>query len=81
LQRLITTCYKNQNPDLFSAHKSETTIYLIYDGDKNDNGAPDPAEIGIKALKGDGDFRSFECIELLKQGYCCNEKIRNPCQR
>ncbi|GAB6395590.1 MAG: modification methylase [Bacteroidales bacterium] len=24
LKRLITTCYKNQNPDLFSAHKSET---------------------------------------------------------
>ena len=24
-------------------------------------------EIGIKALNGDGDFRSEECIELLKQ--------------
>jgi hypothetical protein len=67
LKRLITTCYKNQNPDLFSAHKSETAIYLIYDGDKNDNRVPDPAEIGIKALKGDGDFRSPEGIELLKQ--------------
>ncbi|GAB6394537.1 MAG: putative adenine-specific methylase [Bacteroidales bacterium] len=67
LKRLITTCYKNQNPDLFSAHQSETAIYLIYDGDKNDNRVPDPAEIGIKPLKGDGDFRSPEGIELLKQ--------------
>ncbi|GAB6395100.1 MAG: putative adenine-specific methylase [Bacteroidales bacterium] len=67
LKRLITTCYKNQNPDLFSAHKSETAIYLIYDGDKNDNRVPDPAEIGIKPLKGDGDFRSPEGIKLLKQ--------------
>ncbi|GAB6395528.1 MAG: putative adenine-specific methylase [Bacteroidales bacterium] len=67
LKRLITTCYKNQNPDLFSAHKSETAVYLIYDGDKNDNRVPDPAEIGIKPLKGDGDFRSPEGIELLKQ--------------
>ncbi|GAB6394049.1 MAG: putative adenine-specific methylase [Bacteroidales bacterium] len=67
LKRLITTCYKNQNPDLFSAHQSETAIYLIYDGDKNDNRVPDPAEIGVKPLKGDGDFRSPEGIELLKQ--------------
>jgi hypothetical protein len=34
---------------------------------KTDNKVPDPNEIGIKKLKGDGDFRSKECIELLKQ--------------
>ena len=28
---------------------------------------PDPEEIGIFPLQGDGDFRSAECIELLKQ--------------
>ena len=28
---------------------------------------PDPEEIGIFPLKGDGDFRSAECIELLRQ--------------
>jgi len=67
LKKLITTCYKNQNPDLFSNHDSEKAIYLEYEGDKNANGVPDPAEIGIKHLKGDGDFRSQECIELLKQ--------------
>jgi hypothetical protein len=67
LKKLITTCYKNQNADLFSQHDTEKAIYLEYEGDKNGNNVPDPEEIGIKHLKGDGDFRSRECIELLKQ--------------
>lgn len=67
LKRLITTCYKNQDMDLFSQNNCEQAIYLIYDGDKNGNNIPDPEEIGIHPLKGDGDFRSKECIELLKQ--------------
>ena len=67
LKKLMTTCYKNQNADLFSEHKSEKAIYLEYNGDKNANKVPDPEEIGIQYLKGDGDFRSKECIELLKQ--------------
>ena len=67
LKRLITTCYKNQTPDLFSQHDSERAIWLEYTGDKNGNRVPDPEEIGIRALEGDGDFRSPECVELLKQ--------------
>jgi len=67
LKKLITTCYKNQDMDLFSRHDKEKAIYLEYEGDKNENNVPDPEEIGIKHLKGDGDFRSKECIELLKQ--------------
>ena len=67
LKRLITTCYKNQDADLFSQHQSEKAVYLIYEGDKNGNNIPDPEEIGIHPLKGDGDFRSRECIELLKE--------------
>lgn len=67
LKRLITTCYKNQNVDLFSQHDCEQAVYLIYDGDKNGNQVPDAEEIGVHPLKGDGDFRSRECIELLKQ--------------
>ena len=66
-KKLITTCYKNQQPDLFSKEDSEKGIYLEYSGDKNKNRVPDPDEIGIHELKGDGDFRSEECIELLKQ--------------
>jgi hypothetical protein len=67
LKKLITTCYKNQDMDLFSRNISEKAIYLEYEGDKNDNKVPDIEEIGKKHLKGDGDFRSKECIELLKQ--------------
>lgn len=67
LKKLITTCYKNQNVDLFSRNDSEQAIYLEYDGDKNHNNVPDPEEIGIRHLEGDGDFRSPESIELLKQ--------------
>ena len=52
---------------MFSEHKSEKAIYLEYTGDINHNNIPDSDEIGIKHLKGDGDFRSKECIELLKQ--------------
>jgi hypothetical protein len=67
LQRLITTCYKSRQPDLFSKNDSEKGIYLEYKGDKKGNRVPDPAEIGIHVLEGDGDFRSEECIGLLKQ--------------
>lgn len=67
LKKLITTCYKNQQMNLFSQNKSEKAIYLEYMGDKNQNNIPDPKEIGIKHLKDDGDFRSKECIDLLKQ--------------
>ena len=67
LKKLIATCYKNQNMDLFSRNDAEQAIYLEYDGDRNGNSVPDPNEIGVHALKGDGDFRSQECVELLKQ--------------
>ncbi len=67
LKRLITVCYKNQTPDLFSMNTCEQAIWLEYNGDRNGNNVPDPEEIGIRPLQGDGDFRSEECIELLKQ--------------
>ena len=67
LKKLIATCYKSQDADLFSQNKSEKAIYLEYTGDKNGNNVPDVEEIGIKHLKGDGDFRSKECIKLLKE--------------
>lgn len=67
LKRLITTCYKNQHADLFSEQKSDKAVYLIYDGDTNGNRLPDTEEIAVLQMQGDGDFRSEECVELLKQ--------------
>lgn len=60
LKKLITTCYKNQQVD------SEKAIKLEYTGGAPYS-LPTPDDIGITALKGDGDFRSQECIDILKE--------------
>ena len=90
LKKLLTTCYKNQNPDLFNQNDFEKAISLEYKRDKKDNLIPYPdymkkllsktypnnkdennvidlEEIGVKELDENGDFRSQECIELLKE--------------
>ncbi len=67
LKRLIATCYKSQDKDLFSQGNSEKAICQIYEGDKNGNMQIDDDEVGVFELNGDGDFRSEECIELLKE--------------
>ena len=67
LKKLITTCYRNQNPDLFSQHDIDRAILLEYNGFREGELVPRPEDIGIKQLDGDGDFRSDECINILKQ--------------
>ena len=67
LKKLISTCYKNRNMDLFSQHDVEKAVALIYEGDKDGNKIPSKEEIDLIKLEGDGDFRSRECIEFLKQ--------------
>lgn len=32
LKKLITTCYKNEQPDLFSKHDSERAVCVVLDG-------------------------------------------------
>lgn len=66
LKKLITTCYKSQNMDLFSQNDSEQAIKLEYTGGAP-NSLPTPDDIGVTHLAGDGDFRSEECIAILKQ--------------
>lgn len=67
LKRLVTTSYRSQTWDLFSQNDSDRALVLEYEGDKNGNRMPDPEEIEVRDLKGDGDFNSPECIDLLKQ--------------
>ena len=67
LKRLIATCYKSQNVDLFSQGDCERAIKQVYEGDKNGNMVLDDDEVGVFELKGDGDFRSEECVEILKE--------------
>ena len=57
LKKLITTSY-NEN-----GHGS----VLVYEGDTNGNGKLDDNEVKVSELKGNGGFRSEECIEYLKE--------------
>lgn len=67
LKRLICTCYKNNDVDLFSENNTEEAVYLDYSGDDTDLTSTDFAKAEVKPLHSNGDFRSPECIELLKQ--------------
>lgn len=57
LKKLITTGYNENGKG----------IYAEYNGDLNSNLEVDKDEIIHKELEEDGDFRSDECIDLLKQ--------------
>ena len=67
IKKIISTCYKNQDVDLFTQNDCDKAIYIEYTGNPNDPTSTDFSTIEVKELKGDGDFRSSECIELLKQ--------------
>ena len=65
LKKLITTGYKENGKG----------VKLVYEGDKNGNFMVDDAEVVMAELEGNGDFRSEECIELLKE---CDVVVTNP---
>ena len=67
MKRLISTCYKNQEIDLFSQNDCEKAVWLDYYGNPNDPTNTDFSTVKVQNLNGDGDFRSQECIDLLKQ--------------
>ncbi len=59
LKKLITTCYRNLQYELFSTHDKDSAVGAEYTGEDT--------KFARFELKGDGDFRSRECIELLKK--------------
>ena len=65
LKKLITTGYKENGKG----------VKLVYEGDKNGNFMVDDAEVVMTELEGNGDFRSEECVELLKE---CDVVVTNP---
>lgn len=65
LKKLITTGYKENGKG----------VKLVYEGDKNGNFMVDDAEVVMAELEGNGDFRSEECVELLKE---CDVVVTNP---
>lgn len=65
LKKLITSCYRKQENNLFGTEENEKGFYFEYIGgdfEKNKLNTFD-----LIQFKGDGDFRSVESIELLKQ--------------
>ncbi len=57
LRKLVTTCYQSKNPLGFTKYKDKNGLKMVYSGKKwND-----------KMLNKDGDFRSDECVKLLRQ--------------
>ena len=57
LKKLIATGFKADGKG----------VVLIYEGDKNGNRQVDNEEIIVSELNGNGDFRSAECVEFLKE--------------
>ena len=67
LKKLITTCYQNQQIDLFSNHTETQAIALSYEGEKDGGRIPTIENIGIIELAGDGDFRGEEASKFLEE--------------
>lgn len=65
IKKIITSCYREQTGDLFNEVSSERGFFYVYENTPEQRARLDSPE--IMPFKGDGDFRSSECIELLKQ--------------
>ncbi len=69
LKKLICSCYKNQDYDLFSQNASSRAVYYEYMGRAKIDYNTITSSTAIKryTFEGDGDFRSEECVDLLKE--------------
>lgn len=65
IKKLIASCYQSQERDLFNISASEKGFYFEYNGKEEENVIPSDEDLIY--FKGDGDFRSTESLELLKQ--------------
>lgn len=65
LKKIIAACYREQKNDLFNTEETENGFFFEYTGQEGEKNKPNSTD--IVHFKGDGDFRSLESIELLKQ--------------
>ena len=65
LKKLIASCYREQVRDLFNTKEDENGFFYEYTGKEEENNKPSLSDIVY--FKGDGDFRSKESVDLLKQ--------------
>lgn len=64
LKKIITSCYREQENDLFHSEENENGFFFEYYGTEEKK---IPSSEDIVYFTGNGDFRSKESIELLKQ--------------
>lgn len=65
LKKVIASCYREQSEDLFNQASSERGFFYEYQNTPEQKSKLQT--IQVIPFKGDGDFRSAESIELLKQ--------------
>lgn len=65
LKKLIASCYREQEMNLFNSKKTENGFFYEYTGTDEENSTPNLKDITY--FNGNGDFRSTESVELLKQ--------------
>lgn len=65
IKKLIAACYKEEAKDLFNTKEDENGFFFEYTGTKEEKIKPSITDIVY--FKGNGDFRSEESVELLKQ--------------
>ena len=65
LKKLIAACYQEQKNDLFNTETDKNGFFFEYTGKESETSSPNSNDIIY--FKGDGDFRSAESIEFLKQ--------------
>ena len=67
LKRLITTCYRNTEPNFFTNGSDTHGLKLVYDGGDDSNPDFDQIADTVQPLRGDGSFDSAECRALLEE--------------
>lgn len=67
LKKLIASCYRNIDAGKQTDGLSDKAVWLEYTGEQGDETIPTDMNILVHEFEGDGDFRSEESIELLKQ--------------
>ncbi|BBP46547.1 putative adenine-specific methylase [Thiosulfatimonas sediminis] len=65
LKKVIASCYREQSEDLFNQISSERGFFYEYENTPKQKSSIE--SIKVIPFKGDGDFRSAESLELLKQ--------------
>lgn len=65
LRKLIVSCYKERVMDFFKEAPNTNGFFFEYTGTEGEKENPGLAD--VRYFSGDGDFRSPECVHLLKQ--------------